>query len=230
MSRLLGVDLGPGECGLDPGVEQLVGVGQAKGQQRSKAVRPMNTRRLEVVQKAERQVVQLTGVEVDPPGLLGPDVIRLEPGDGLEALSLDVLANVVHAVAVVALVELQIVQRILEVARRRVKALDLNGVFHRLRAGVELGLAHLLDARLAQCRRQAPLNGPADLGARGQACVGHPCDEPLHAATSSAGKNAGVVAIAGRRPARSGDCGNGCACQFFRVARCGLWELRGARQ
>ena len=35
----LGVDLGPGECGLDPGVEQLVGVGQAKGQQRSKAVK-----------------------------------------------------------------------------------------------------------------------------------------------------------------------------------------------
>ena len=40
-------------------------------------------------------------------------MIRLEPGDGLEALSLGILADVVHPVAEVALIELQIVQRIL---------------------------------------------------------------------------------------------------------------------
>ena len=38
MPGLLGVELLPGERGLDPGVEQFVGVGQAKGQQRGKAV------------------------------------------------------------------------------------------------------------------------------------------------------------------------------------------------
>ena len=52
----------------------------------------MNTRRLEVVQKAERQIVELAGIEVDAPGFLGPDVIRLEPGVGLEAVGADVRA------------------------------------------------------------------------------------------------------------------------------------------
>ena len=95
-------------------------------------------------------------------------------GDATAIDLFGVEVDVVHAVAVIVLVELQIVQRILEVVRRRIKALDLNRVLHRLGTGVELGFAHLLAARLAQCHRQAPLNGPTDFGVRGQACVGHP--------------------------------------------------------
>ena len=150
VSRLLGVDLGPRECGFDPGVEQFVSVGQAKGQQRGKALSPIDALRYEVVKKAERQIVQLAGVEVDAPSLLSPDVIRLEPGDGLETLVFGIPADVVHPVTEIAIVEMQSVQCLEQIAGGGRDTEDRICLIHRPQTGIELrsmGLHRPRDAK-----------------------------------------------------------------------------------
>ena len=87
-----------------------MGVSQAEGEKRSKAVRTMDGLQPELIEKVASKVVKLTGIKIDAPGFFGPDVVGLKPGDGLIAVNRDMRFYAVYPIAEIALIELQVFQ------------------------------------------------------------------------------------------------------------------------